>query len=408
MYLFEIASFGSRYRSYLPEIASFGGRGKYQKKHYKFKWGRKLAIKAIESDQTKPKALSCHAMSTLMLDLLQNGSKHLRGTPAVSGNEHDFSTFDFINHTTGKSLDDTYGKTTFYRMKNSDEYGAEIKALTKMVKFPGQGQRETPTMTIRGLQRLLMMLGGKVAREYRELVEGTFTRVMAGDTSLIQVIEANAASNAPMQQAFRTALEQEPVAPVLEEICNVRKREREELEWEDRKAAVQQRRLQNIRSTMDILSMTADPRLPIDERTKLQMQDLAKNILFTNGSKTITNGDISENNPIDFQMLSNEMQVDCTPEDAKALGRLMAEKFRNTHMREPPKHMQWVGGKSIPVNSYMEKDREMMVEVITEYNSSKSQQPKARGKQPKALLPGQQTLSFQVPAGSHVIVQSPQ
>ncbi len=82
-------------------------------------------------------------------------------------------------------------------------------------KFPGPRQRDTPCMTIRGLQRLLMILGGKIAAKYRELIEGTFTRVMAGDQSLIEVINANAVSQAPIHQAYRAALEQEPVAPVL-------------------------------------------------------------------------------------------------------------------------------------------------------------------------------------------------
>jgi len=52
-------------------------------------------------------------------------------------------------------------------------------------------------MTIRGLQRLLMILGGKVAAEYREIVESVFTRYTAGDTSLIEEVRANAASDAP-------------------------------------------------------------------------------------------------------------------------------------------------------------------------------------------------------------------
>ena len=68
-------------------------------------------------------------------------------------------------------------------------------------------------MTLRGLQRLLCILGGKVAAEYRALLEGTFTRVMAGDRSLIEIIQANAASDAPVHQAFRQALAQEPVVP---------------------------------------------------------------------------------------------------------------------------------------------------------------------------------------------------
>jgi len=36
-------------------------------------------------------------------------------------------------------------------------------------------------MTLRGLKRLMMILGGKVAAEFRQIVLGVFTRYMAGD-----------------------------------------------------------------------------------------------------------------------------------------------------------------------------------------------------------------------------------
>ena len=38
-----------------------------------------------------------------------------------------------------------------------------------------------------------MILGGKVASQYREIVEGVFTRYVAGDTSLIEEVRDNAA-----------------------------------------------------------------------------------------------------------------------------------------------------------------------------------------------------------------------
>jgi hypothetical protein len=40
-------------------------------------------------------------------------------------------------------------------------------------------------MTLQGLQRLLVILGGKVAADFRVIVLGVFTRYMAGDTSMI-------------------------------------------------------------------------------------------------------------------------------------------------------------------------------------------------------------------------------
>ena len=35
-------------------------------------------------------------------------------------------------------------------------------------------------MTLKGLQRLFVILGGKVAADFRVILEGTFTRYMAG------------------------------------------------------------------------------------------------------------------------------------------------------------------------------------------------------------------------------------
>ena len=66
-------------------------------------------------------------------------------------------------------------------------------------------------MTIRSLQRLVLILGGKVAGDFRQIVEGVFTRFRSGDLSMIEEIRANAASDAPIHQAYRQALAQEPV-----------------------------------------------------------------------------------------------------------------------------------------------------------------------------------------------------
>jgi hypothetical protein len=127
---------------------------------------------------------------------------------AWPGGEDVWSVYDFINAVCGKNESNVYGRATLYNIvKEGSEYKTEVDKLLINLKFPGRGQRETPCrMTLRGLQRLLQILAGKVAAEYRALVETTFTRVMAGDRSLIQVIEANAQSTAPVQQAFQRAL----------------------------------------------------------------------------------------------------------------------------------------------------------------------------------------------------------
>jgi hypothetical protein len=148
-------------------------------------------------------------MSTLLLKLINQDGPGLRGGVDKDGVQA-FSLFDLGNLACGKDRDSTYGKTNFYRLtKEGSAFKKEVDTLCIYLKFPGSGQRETPCATIRGLQRYLMMLGGKVAAEFRDIIEGTFTRVMAGDQSLIEVINANAVSQAPVQQAFRVALAQE-------------------------------------------------------------------------------------------------------------------------------------------------------------------------------------------------------
>ena len=81
-------------------------------------------------------------------------------------------------------------------------------------------------MDIRGLQRLIALLGGKIGAEYRRLAETTLTRLIAGDESMISEIETNAASDAPIQTLAREALahpsadiENNP-SPVIESKCD--------------------------------------------------------------------------------------------------------------------------------------------------------------------------------------------
>jgi hypothetical protein len=66
-------------------------------------------------------------------------------------------------------------------------------------------------MTLQGLQRLLVILGGSVSAEFRTIVLGVFTRYIAGDRSMLEEVETNAVSDAPIHQTYRQALAQEPV-----------------------------------------------------------------------------------------------------------------------------------------------------------------------------------------------------
>ena len=64
-----------------------------------------------------------------------------------------------INFVTDHELGHDYAYQTFKRLvKPGSEHAEDIRSLWSDVKFPGNKQKPTPAMTIRGLQRLLMML----------------------------------------------------------------------------------------------------------------------------------------------------------------------------------------------------------------------------------------------------------
>jgi hypothetical protein len=144
------------------------------------------------------------AMATTLLNLTENAA--LRGmlVEAEGVDEKDkwwFSVYDFINFVCDKYHNRTYAHTAFLRLtKDGSEHQNEVLSNCRHCKFPGERQRNTPCMTLRGLQRLLMILGGKVAAEYQAIAEGIFTRYTAGDASLLEEIRANAASNARLTQ----------------------------------------------------------------------------------------------------------------------------------------------------------------------------------------------------------------
>jgi hypothetical protein len=274
--------------------------------------------------------------------------------------------------------------------KDGSDHKEEIVASCYSLHFPGQRGPGTPCMTIRGLQRLLMILGGKVAAEFRKIIEGTFTRVMAGDQSLIEVINANAASDAPAQQAFRAALVQNPVEPVLDDFCLGKKRERRDIlfdmEIAERKAALEERKLKHASNLIEHANtaMGAINALKnwanVDERTKLQTEDHIKNILFSTmptstATLAITDGtpptQINETTGLSVSIVAKELGFKCSDGDLQRIGRAMAKAFRETYKCDPSKHTQYVSGACIPVNSYTMRDRAMMEQTIRSVMKSK-------------------------------------
>ena len=148
------------------------------------------------------------AMTHIVLRLT-SGTAPIRGM-RVEGKGSYFSVYDFMWNTGSYPSKGCLLKTFSRLISDGSDTQSEVKAYSLYLKFPGPGQRETPCMTIQGLQHLLCLLGGKIGQQYRDLATTTLTRVAAGDTTLIEEIEDNAASDAPVQQLAREALDAPP------------------------------------------------------------------------------------------------------------------------------------------------------------------------------------------------------
>ena len=311
-------------------------------------------------------------MASLVLRLTSDAS--LRGIIKEDGT-HLFSVYDFITIACQKKDDGGYARKTYSNLvKDSCEFKKEVLKLVHYCQFPdGARQRETPTMTIRGLQRLLMILGGKVAANFRKEVEGTFTRVMAGDTSLIQEIRDNAVSTSPVHQVFRQALVEEPISDE-DEVGRKRQKRMEEredalfaIEMQERTARVKESNL-NIFEKFSGLMTDLNPSWKEDARLRLQVEDSLKTTVLSKANLQIENGVVARDlmQSISVSQVAQEMGVQLNHSDSIAIGKKVAKAYKEQYGEKPSKHRQWVDGAEREVNSYTEKDRGILEAAIKE------------------------------------------
>ena len=256
-------------------------------------------------------------------------------------------------------------------------------------------------MTIRGLQRLLLILGGnRVAPQFRALAETTFTRVLGGDKSLIKVIEANAELNEAGPKMARAAMENDPspggILPDNFLDDAVLKRKRAELELEERLIALEERKmaLENgklaiengrkelkqkdlsfFKNSMELLKTIRNGEL--DERTSLQYEELVKNATFTSQKPTADGGGAAADG-ISVSVVAKILGYTCTDGQLIVIGTVLAKKYAEKYGAKPPKHKQDHKGRIIDANSYTERDRGMMEEAIKEIMERPPRVPAAR------------------------------
>jgi hypothetical protein len=119
-----------------------------------------------------------------------------------------FSIIEYITKRYNKNDDGAFARQTVLRLKKSIKF-KELEEYVVDAKLGGSKKSMTPCTCVTGLQVLLCILDDEVGADFRKLARTTVTRVGAGDPTLKDVIDANAASSAPNTQLLREALAHE-------------------------------------------------------------------------------------------------------------------------------------------------------------------------------------------------------
>ena len=99
--------------------------------------------------------------------------------------------------------------------KDRNQAGETLRTLDKDVfsqekvlirSMPGRGNGRTRLISFKDAIELIMILPGKMAKEYRQKFADIIQSYLAGDTKLIEQIEANAVSAHPVHRLAREAL----------------------------------------------------------------------------------------------------------------------------------------------------------------------------------------------------------
>ena len=221
-------------------------------------------------------------------------------------------------------------------------------------------------MTLKGLEHLLLILGGKVADEFRTLVTDTFNRVMAGDRSLIKVIEANAQSTSPVQQAFKKSLAEEPAAPTLEQLCGTKRMNN--IEEMDKLEDVRMKQVKRVQEHAAAYALLC-PDGKIDDQARIMFKDTLLNLCMANnnnGSAAITNGPLAST-PLTISNVASKMGMVLSTDKLQEVGFAVAKAYKQKYGEKPSKHEQLCGGAVRSVNSYTERDRDLVEAVLATF-----------------------------------------
>lgn len=224
--------------------------------------------------------------NTIVLDEIAPGTT-IRFT-VIDGVQY-LSTRDFIMHICEK--DNKYASDLWMDLSESKK--SEVSKFLRTFKFPGKGQKNQPVITFPGAIKLMTFLPGKNAKKNRSIMSKILVRHFAGDKSLLQTVDANTQSDAPIAQMVSAAvLSQAPPLEVDSAALRL-KRKLDELEIEERIVNIEYKRsetkrinfeceTQELKILQDVKNQyiaLCDPNLLMDERANLLLKDRLINIM---------------------------------------------------------------------------------------------------------------------------------
>ena len=307
----------------------------------------------------------------MILKLLVGDENVIRGMPTPDGLQR-FSVLDFLTITylydeqVGFEPDEENDKKKkaynnarkcFSRLISEEsEHRDEVLSNVVYMKFPGPGQKDTPTMTLAGLQRMLLLVGGAFGKKARELLSDTFRRVMAGDLSIVEEVQANAASNSPIQQAYRASLGEEPAVGGGEAVViNLdHKRKLEELEMKRLEVDIETQEIENhAKLVREYKSLC--PNGELDEDARKRFMTGISNLANKQAFRRLTVAE-QQNVRITVEQVVSDLGLLLDPSQLSSAKVWASKAYEAKYGERPKKHAH--------VCTYTTKDRDLLVKAV--------------------------------------------
>jgi hypothetical protein len=303
-------------------------------------------------------------MFTLIFDLIDGAQIRTTTLDGVTM----FSGLDFVAGAC--NLSPAGAKREFKKMEKG--------AGARQARFPGVGQRDTPVLTVLGLERLLAELGDRVAQGKARQIEEGLRRLKNGDSSSIKCSGSVRGAGSPKSGERSAGVGKKRLAESGLES------EQTQMDLEERRNRINALALSNTQTMLEILERLK-PGNAVDEYTAELISEQTKAILLGGlcrpdyggsegsedcGGSVMSEATVSEpeeDQGIRISSVAKELKINCTEGQLKEIGKRMAIKYKEEHLSPPPKQMRRVGSRAVYVNTYTEKDRGMMEVVIAEY-----------------------------------------